>query len=139
MELIEQLVDEMDLEAETAVIDVYHDALIETGRIANDSLQEFKVIESVGRVVLVQFTPYHDNDPIMPICLGSCPSTRKAAREFLAVMYKWRDQLFHQNATSAAARYLSACQWLNGIELAYLEKQLQLCAVDPQRRLSGSK
>lgn len=125
--------------AEPEPIDVFHEALVETGRIASDTLKEFAVLENVGRVVLVKFEPAFKMDPIAPIVLNSTNAARRAAKAFIALLYEHHRYMFYRNATDAAARYVSACQWLEPYELVYLEKQLQLCVVDPLRKVSGAK
>lgn len=142
---IETIINEMQWVEATAkpmpnsIIDIEHEALVETGRIAADTLESFEVLESVGRVVLVKFEPTWKMDPIAPIVLQSTNAARHAARAFISLLYGHRKYSFYFTARKAAARYLSSCQWLNADELAYLEKQLQLCCVDPTRALTKKK
>lgn len=120
-------------------IDVFHEALVETGRIAADTLKEFEVLGNVGRVVLVKFEPSSKVDPIVPIVLNYTEEARSAVRAFIALLYESHRYSFYQKATEAAARYLSACRRLNEDEQAYLEKQLQLCVVDPMRKIENKR
>ena len=110
-------------------------AMIEAGRICHDSLQGFKLIKQVGRVVLVSFCPENDADPIMPVVLGASLPLLTAAIGLYAVMNR-----AYAEIRAAGELYVQAAQnELDGQELAFLRHQVQLCAVDPLRALVGER
>ena len=110
-------------------------AMIEAGRICQDSLQGFNLIKQVGRVVLVSFCPENDADPIMPVVLGASLPLLTAAIGLYAVMNR-----AYAEIRAAGELYVQAAQnELDGQELAFLRHQVQLCAVDPLRALVGER
>lgn len=110
-------------------------AMIEAGRICQDSLQGFNLIKRVGRVVLVSFCPENDADPIMPVVLGASLPLLTAAIGLYAVMNR-----AYAEISAAGEIYMQAAQnELDGQELAFLRHQVQLCAVDPLRALVGER
>ena len=110
-------------------------AMIEAGRICQDSLQGFNLIKQVGRVVLVSFCPENDADPIMPVVLGASLPLLTAAIGLYAVMNR-----AYAEISAAGEIYMQAAQnELDGQELAFLRHQVQLCAVDPLRALVGER
>lgn len=118
-----------------AIENVEELAMIEAGRICQDSLQGFNLIKQVGRVVLVSFCPENDADPIMPVVLGASLPLLTAAIGLYTVMNR-----AYAEISAAGELYVQAAQnELDGQELAFLRHQVQLCAVDPLRVLVGER
>ena len=118
-----------------AIENVEELAMIEAGRICQDSLQGFNLIKQVGRVVLVSFCPENDADPIMPVVLGASLPLLTAAIGLYTVMNR-----AYAEISAAGELYVQAAQnELDGQELAFLRHQVQLCAVDPLRALVGER
>ena len=135
---IELLIDELEFETVEemqTVKEVRELAMIEAGRICQDSLQGFNLIKQVGRVVLVSFCPENDADPIMPVVLGASLPLLTAAIGLYTVMNR-----AYAEISAAGELYVQAAQnELDGQELAFLRHQVQLCAVDPLRVLVGER
>lgn len=128
---IEQIINEMQwVMADEGTAVSRADVLIAAGNVANDALEYFRLDEQVGRVALVTICPETGNDPTLPIVVGASGALLSASRGLYAVMSKPYAEI-----RAAGARYVQAAAMvLNNEELAFLEKQVQLCAVDPVRR-----
>ncbi|MCA9366891.1 hypothetical protein KC887_01335 [Candidatus Kaiserbacteria bacterium] len=117
--------------------DVTELAMIEAGRVLRSSLAHFELLDQVGRVVLVSICPESDTtaDPIVPLVLKKSVALREVARDLIAAMVN----SYHARVMASAAYVAAAKNHLDGNELAYLERQLELCTVDPMRRWAKAK
>ena len=112
-------------------------ALIETCHTLKDSLSTFKVIESLGWVVLVQAEPTWGDDPIFPVVIGSSGAMRAIVRQLANILANdgAKRNLYNDIMRLMQQHLEMATELLDSGELAYLRQQWELCAADPMRKV----
>lgn len=136
LELFEAAVNGVGFQEKLNIVqDVQELAMIETSRMMQDSLIEFSLIESVGRVALVRFEPYWGDDPIMPVIIESSPQIRAVGRRLASLLDESNRRNIYAEAMQLVAQYLHAAKQLDLAidEWQFLTSQLQLCAANPRR------